>query len=73
MNKAQYKKDVKAIAGHAVAMSVEGLKDSILDDWNKPEWSNLLFDAMNLALEKKIGRRAYLVWFNNLPVKGESK
>lgn len=69
MNNRNYNKDVKQLAGHAMAMSVEGLKDSILDDWNNPEWPAILFDAMNLALEKKIGKRAYAVWFNSLPVK----
>lgn len=69
--KANYRKDVKALANHAAMMSVDGLKAAILDDWNNPEWPAILFDAMNIALEKKLGKRTYTVWFNNLPVKGE--
>lgn len=70
MNNSNYKRDVRQLANHAMAMSVEGLKDAILDDWNNPQWPAILFDAMNIALEKKMGRRDYAIWFNNLPVKG---
>lgn len=64
-----HSKDVRQLAAHAILMSEEGLKDAILDDWNNPQWPAILFDGMNLALERKIGKKAYANWFNALPVK----
>lgn len=71
MDNREYKKHCQALANHASAMSVEGLQASILNDWNNPEWPSVLFDGMNAALERKMGKRAYTVWFNNLPTKGD--
>lgn len=71
MNNRNYSKDVKQLAGHAMAMSVEGLKESILEDWENPQWPSMTFDAMNLALQRKMGKREYDKWFNSLPVKTE--
>lgn len=73
MNDRRYNSDVRAMANHASVMSVEGLKDSILEDWKNPQWPAMLFDAMNLALEKKMGKRAYKVWFDSLPIDGGNK
>lgn len=73
MNDRRYNSDVRAMANHACMMSVEGLKDSILDDWKDPKWPGMLFDAMNIALEKKMGKRAYKEWFDSLPVDGGAK
>lgn len=67
-NNRQYARDVKALAAHASMMTVEGLQAAILEDWNDPKWPSNLFDGMNLALEKKMGKRAYTVWFESLPV-----
>lgn len=66
-NNRRYNSDVKALASHASMMTVDGLKAAILEDWNNPQWPGILFDAMNLALEKKLGKRAYTVWFESLP------
>lgn len=71
MDLREYKKHVKALSSHALLMSVEGLQEAIKDDWNKPEWPSVLFDAMNEALERKMGKRAYAQWFDSLPVKSE--
>lgn len=70
MNNREYRNNVKALSSHASAMTVEGLKAAILEDWENPDWPAILFDAMNIALEKKVGKRAYAEWFNALPVKG---
>lgn len=72
MNTSEYRKHVKALASHAVAMSVEGLQGAIKDDWNEPKWPSVLFDAMNRALELKMGKRAYAQWFNSLDSKSEA-
>lgn len=70
MENRNYRKDVKALSNHAQTMSVDGLQLAILNDWNNPEWPAILFDALNIALEKKMGKRAYTAWFNALPMKG---
>lgn len=70
MDSREYKKHCAIMAEHAMNMSTEGLQSAIVDDWNDPKWPALMFDAMNKALEKKMGKRAYADWFNNLPVKG---
>lgn len=72
MKSREYNQHVRAMADHATAMSIEGLKLAILDDWNNPEWSPLTFDAMNLALQRKMGKRRYDAWFNALPVNPEA-
>jgi hypothetical protein len=71
MNQREYKKHVTALRNHALLMSVEGLQEAIVDDWNEPKWPSVLFDAMNDALERKMGKRAYSQWFDSLPVKSE--
>lgn len=70
MNNRRYNSDVRAMADHASMMTIDGLQHAILEDWNNPQWPSILFDAMNLALEKKMGKRAYTTWFNALPVGG---
>lgn len=70
MDNREYRKTVAIMASKAAMMSVEGLQASILDDWNNPQWPAIMFDAMNKALERKMGRTAYAHWFNNLPTKG---
>jgi hypothetical protein len=62
----EYKKHRMALRNSAMLMSVDGLKESIKADWKDPQWPSVLFDAMNDALERKIGKRAYAVWFNSL-------
>jgi hypothetical protein len=69
MGNREYRKHVAQMARKAAMMSVEGLQASIIDDWNDPKWPSIMFDAMNKALEQKMGRRAYAQWFNNLPTK----
>jgi hypothetical protein len=69
MDSREYRKTVAQMARKAAMMSVEGLQASILDDWNNPQWPAIMFDAMNKALERKMGRTSYAQWFNNLPVK----
>lgn len=66
MNTNEYKKHVKALRDHAMLMSVEGLQESIKADWQSPQWPSVLFDAMNDALEKRMGKRAYSKWFDSL-------
>lgn len=72
MNNREYNKHRTALRDHALAMSVEGLQEGIKDDFVNPQWPAVLFDAMNDALERKMGKRAYTEWFNALPanVKG---
>lgn len=71
MDNREYKKHVMMIHYRALMMSVDGLQESIKDDWTDPKWPPMLWDAMNKALEKKMGKRAYAKWFDNLPVKVE--
>jgi hypothetical protein len=71
MDTREYKKHVNALRNHAMLMSVDGLQAAIIDDWNEPKWPSVLFDAMNEALERKMGKRAYAHWFNSLSVKSE--
>lgn len=71
MDNREYSKHVKALASHALMMTTNGLQESILEDWTDPKWPPVLFDAMNAALERKMGKNAYAQWFNNLPTKGE--
>lgn len=66
-----YKKHRSAIRDHALMMSIEGLQTSIKEDWLEPKWPSVLFDGMNDALERKMGKRAYAQWFDSLPVKSE--
>lgn len=66
MESREYKKHLVALRNHAVLMSVEGLQQSIKADFADPKWPAVLFDAMNAALEKKMGKRAYAVWFDSL-------
>lgn len=66
MNTIEYKKHVKALRDHAMLMSVQGIQDSIRDDWKEPKWPAILFDAMCDALEKKMGKKAYAKWFDSL-------
>lgn len=72
MDSREYKKHCSQLANHALQMSVEGLQESILDDWNDPEWPALMFDAMNKALEKKMGKAAYASWFDSLPMQDKA-
>lgn len=72
MNTREYKKHCVALRNTALMMSVEGLQESIKEDWADPKWPPVLFDAMNDALEKKMGKRAYAEWFNALSGEGES-
>jgi hypothetical protein len=73
MNGREYKKHCLALRNHALLMSVEGLQESIREDWNNPKWPSILFDAMNDALEKKMGKHAYSQWFNSLAEKVEGE
>lgn len=68
MNPSRYRANVYALANHAAAMTVEGLQDAILEDWKNPQWPAMLFDGMNLALRRKMGRNAYAQWFDSLPM-----
>lgn len=70
MGNREYNKHVAQMARKASMMSVEGLQASIADDWSNPQWPAIMFDAMNKALEQRMGKAAYAKWFNNLPVKG---
>lgn len=72
MNKSDIRIIRRSIARLADEMSVYGLKGCIADDVENPQWDNELFDLMTRTLERKIGKRAFTVWFNALPV-GESK
>lgn len=71
MDQREYKKHVTALRNHALLMSVDGLQEAIKADWLDPQWPAVLFDAMNEALERRMGKRAYADWFNALPVKSE--
>jgi hypothetical protein len=62
----EYKKHRTALRNSAMNMSVDGLQESIKADWKEPQWPSVLFDAMNDALERKMGKRAYAAWFNSL-------
>lgn len=62
----EYKRHVKALKDHALLMSIEGLQWSIKEDWTNPKWPAVLFDAMNEALAKKMGRKSYALWFDSL-------
>ena len=66
MDNREYKKHLVQLRDRALLMSVEGLKESIKADFAEPKWPSVLFDAMNAALEKKIGKRAYANWFDSL-------
>lgn len=66
MNASEYKKHVRALKGHAQAMSVDGLQSAIKDEWETPTWPAILFDAMTETLEKKMGKRQFATWFDSL-------
>lgn len=70
MNKQEYKAITRSMARLADEMSIHGLKGCITDDWENPQWDTELFDLMTKTLERKMGKRAFTVWFNAL---GESK
>lgn len=66
MNNREYKQHVKALRDRALLMSVEGIQESIQNDWKEPKWPAILFDAMCEALEKKMGKVRYARWFDSL-------
>lgn len=66
MENREYKKHRIALRDRAMMMTIDGLQASIKADFEAPAWPSVLFDAMNDALERKMGKRAYTVWFNAL-------
>jgi hypothetical protein len=69
MNTREYKKNLIALRNRAMDMSVDGLQESIKAEFAEPKWPAVLFDAMNAALERKMGKRAYGEWFDSLTAK----
>lgn len=66
MNQIEYAKHKKALVARAMLMSVEGLQGIILEELKNPSLPYLLFDATMQALEKKMGKKAFAAWVNNI-------
>lgn len=66
MNRRDYQIHRKALVEHAMLISVEGLQAYIQDEMTRESDEDglpyLVFDSMLIALEKKMGKKAFLEW-----------
>lgn len=70
MYKKEYAAHKKALVERAMMLSVEGLQHAIIGELQKARddepRSYLTFDAMTVALERKMGRKGYAAWLATL-------
>ena len=70
MYKKEYAAHKKSLVERAMMLSVEGLQHAIIGELQKAKedepMSYLTFDAMTVALERKMGRKGYAAWLTTL-------
>ncbi len=69
MNEREYNKHVKALVQRALFLSEQGLQLYLIEEYNKPEPDDLMFDVLSKALVKKMGKRRFDSWIDT--VEGE--
>lgn len=69
MNEREYNKHLKALVQRALLLSESGLQLYLIEEYNKPEPDDLMFDVLSKALVKKMGKRRFDSWIDT--VEGE--
>lgn len=73
MNERDYAKHKKALVARALMLSEHGLQLYVIEEYNKPNPDDMMFDVLTTALQKKMGKRRYDAWQATIPAQGESK